>query len=41
MNRLPDIDARLIAVIATRAGVRVPAWITPVPSRMREVQAAR
>jgi len=35
-----DIDARLMAVIATRAGVRVPAWMMPVPRRMREVRAA-
>ena len=35
-----DMEARLIAVIATRAGVRVPAWMIPVPRRMREVRAA-
>jgi len=40
MKRLPDIAARLMAVIATRAGVRVPAWTMPVARRMREVRAA-
>ena len=40
MKRSPDIAARLIAVIAMSAGVRVPAWMMPVPSRMREVRAA-
>ena len=40
MKRLSDIAARLMAVIAIRAGVRVPACMMPVPSRMREVRAA-
>src|SRR5262245_63783191 len=40
MKRLPDIAARLIAVIATSAGVRVPACMIPVPRRIREVRAA-
>ena len=40
MNRPPDIASRLIAVIATSAGVRVPACMMPVPRRMRVVRAA-
>ena len=36
----PDIALRLMAVIARRAGVRVPACMMPVPRRMREVRAA-
>jgi len=35
-----DIDARLMAVIATSAGVRVPACMIPEPRRMRDVRAA-
>src|SRR5262249_34240056 len=39
-KRLLDIEARLIAVMAMRAGVRVPACAMPDPRRMREVRAA-
>ncbi len=35
-----DIEARLIAVMAISAGVRVPACMIPDPRRMREVRAA-
>src|SRR5688572_14349314 len=40
-KRPQDIEARLIAVIATSAGVRVPACMIPAPRWMREVRAAR
>src|SRR5258705_10706922 len=40
LNRPPDIEARLIAVIATSAGERVPTCMIPVPSRMRDVRPA-
>ena len=39
-KRPRDMLARLMAVMATSAGVRVPAWMIPVPSWMREVRAA-
>ena len=40
-KRWSDIAERLMAVIATSAGVRVPACMMPVPSRRRVVRAAR
>ncbi len=40
MKRPPDIASRLIAVIATSAGVRVPACMIAVPRRTRDVRAA-
>jgi hypothetical protein len=39
-KRPPDMALRLIAVMAIRAGVRVPAWRMAVPRRIRDVRAA-
>ena len=41
MNRSPEIDAMVSAVIAVMLGVRALICMIPVPRRMRSVRAAR
>lgn len=40
-NRPCDMSCRVSAAWATATGERVPTWITPEPSRIRSVRAAR